>query len=216
MRKSLLSAKATLESCVTHAATSVPSQCLRCLTVYLGFIGESGAHSFLEQIRQLFRQVSGESLFTEDQERFNMVDGPTHNILPNATVQLPSRALANELVHLFEIRIQPFSYVFDMDEFKRVLDTTYENPIACPRDWLCLIHLTFALAGVYLPETVDSGKFFESGMGLCVGDLIENGDFWIVQAYLLVGLYYQITCKRNAFWIAIGTLHSSFQCICLW
>jgi hypothetical protein len=130
-----------------------------------------------------------------------MADGPTHG-LSNRTLQLPSRALAEELVSLFEKRIQPFSYVFHMDDFRRVLDETYENPIECPRNWLCLIQLVFALASVYKPGT-DSGKFFESGLGLCQ-DSIEDGDFWIVQAYLLISLYYQLTCKRNAFWVTIG------------
>jgi hypothetical protein len=135
-------------------------------------------------------------------ERFNLVDGPSH-VASDRTLQLPSRGIAEELVTLFENRIQPFSYVFHMDDFRRVLDETYENPIECPRSRLCLIQLVFALATVYKPET-DPRRFFESGLGLCQ-DFVEDGDFWIVQAYLLIGLYYQLICKRNACWIAIGT-----------
>jgi hypothetical protein len=170
----------------------------------VGFIGESGAHSFLEQIRQIFRKNSGESPFTLDVQRFNMVDGPSHSANPRA-VQLPSPAKRDELINLFEINVQPFAYVFHMDDFRQMIQETYENPFETPRYRLCLIHLSFALASGYVNED-DSVRFFESGMGL-MEDPIEDGDLWIVQALLLVALYYQLVCKRNAFWIALGTSH---------
>lgn len=132
-----------------------------------------------------------------------MVDGPSHHA-SERTLQLPSRALAGELMDIFELRVQPFSYVFHMDDFRRMVDETYQSPVDCPRNWLCLIQLAFALTSVYKPE-VDSGKYFESALGLCQ-DSVEDGDFWMVQAYLLISLYYQLICKRNAFWIATGTL----------
>lgn len=46
--------------------------------------------------------------------------------------------------------------------------------------------------------------FFESGLGL-MSDAAEDGELWVVQAYLLMCLYYQITCKRNASWIHLGS-----------
>lgn len=154
-------------------------------------------------MRRLFRQTAGESAFTMDVDRYNMVDGPSYHA-SERTLQLPSRALADELVDIFECRVQPFSYVFHMDDFRRMVDETYQSPVDCPRNWLCLIQLAFALTSVYKPE-VDSGKYFESALGLCQ-DSVEDGDFWMVQAYLLISLYYQLMCKRNAFWIATGTL----------
>jgi hypothetical protein len=158
----------------------------------------------MEQIRHLFRQTSGESAFTQDVDRFMLTDGPAHTH-SERTLQLPSRALADQLADMFEERVQPFSYVFHMDEFRRAVDETYANPLECHASRLCLIHLAFGLAAVYKPE-VDDGKFFESGLGLCT-DCVEDGDFWCVQAYLLISLYYQLICKRNAFWIALGTLY---------
>jgi len=168
-----------------------------------GFIGESGAHSFLEQIRLLFRQTAGESTFTLDVDRYNMVDGPTYHS-SERTLQLPSRAVAEELLDIFECRVQPFSYVFDMGDLRRMVEEVYRSPIDCPRNWLCLIQLVFTLSAVYRTD-IDSGKYFESALGLCQ-DPLEDGDFWIVQAYLLISLYYQLICKRNAFWMAIGLL----------
>jgi Fungal specific transcription factor domain len=92
-----------------------------------------------------------------------------------------------------------------MDDLRRELDETYANPMECPQGRLCLLHLVFALASLYRPNDPDSKKLFESGLGMCQ-DLIENGDFWLVQAYLLIALYYQHICKRNACWVALGTL----------
>ncbi|KAK9239882.1 fungal-specific transcription factor domain-containing protein [Lipomyces kononenkoae] len=51
---------------------------------------------------------------------------------------------------------------------------------------------------------IDPALFFESGLGL-MSDAAEDGDLWVVQAYLLMCLYYQIICKRNASWIQLGT-----------
>ena len=132
-----------------------------------------------------------------------LADGPAHSH-SERSIQLPSRPLADELVRIIQDGVQPFSYIFHMDEFHRMVDETYDNPLETPPTVLCLIHLAFALASVYKPE-VDTGKFFESGLGLCT-DCVEDGDFWCVQAYLLISLYYQLTCKRNGFWIALGMI----------
>ncbi|KAK9449019.1 fungal-specific transcription factor domain-containing protein [Limtongia smithiae] len=51
---------------------------------------------------------------------------------------------------------------------------------------------------------VDPALFFESGLGL-MNDAAEDGELWVVQAYLLMCLYYQIICKRNASWIQLGS-----------
>jgi len=131
-----------------------------------------------------------------------MVDGPSHSAKRRA-VQLPSLAKRDELINLFETNVQPFAYVFHMDDFRQMIADTYENPFDTPRCRLCLIHLSFALASGYVNQN-ESVRFFESGMGL-MDDPIEDGDLWIVQAFLLVALYYQLVCKRNAQWIALGT-----------
>ncbi len=129
----------------------------------IGFIGESGAHSFLEQIRQIFRKNSGESAFTQDIQRFNMVDGPSHHASQRA-VQLPSPTRRDELINLFEINVQPFAYVFHMDDFRQMIQETYDNPFGTPRHSLCLIHLSFTIFAGNVNEDEGVG-FFESGMG---------------------------------------------------
>ncbi|KAK9466122.1 fungal-specific transcription factor domain-containing protein [Lipomyces arxii] len=53
------------------------------------------------------------------------------------------------------------------------------------------------------PGMLNPAVFFESGLGL-MNDAAEDGELWVVQAYLLMCLYYQIICKRNASWIQLG------------
>jgi hypothetical protein len=112
------------------------------------------------------------------------------------------------MIDIFECRVQPFSYVFHMDELRRIVDETYQSPIDCPRSWLCLIHLVFALAAAYKPEN-DGGRYFESALSLCQ-DSLEDGDFWVVQAYLLISLYYQSISKVNALWVATGIKFNNY------
>jgi hypothetical protein len=112
-----------------------------------------------------------------------MVDGPSHHASQRA-VQLPSPTRRDELIYLFEINVQPFAYVFHMDDFRQMIQNTYDNPFGTPRHILCLIHLSFAISAGYANED-ESVRFFESGMGL-LEDPIEDGNLWIVQAFLLV------------------------------
>jgi len=160
-------------------------------------------HSFVKEVRGLFAKTYGESDFTQDLERFYIADGPAHTVSLQ-TLQLPARELAEELIELFEHNQQLFNYVFHMDDFRRMVDETYANPMDCPSNHLCLIQLTCALGGLYKPA-FNSRKLFESGLGL-LKDGVEDGDIWVLQAYMLVFLYYQIICKRNAMWITIGRI----------
>ncbi|KAK9384644.1 fungal-specific transcription factor domain-containing protein [Lipomyces mesembrius] len=52
-------------------------------------------------------------------------------------------------------------------------------------------------------SSIDPASFFESGLGL-MNDTAEDCELWVVQAYLLMCMYYQIICKRNAGWIRLG------------
>ncbi|KAK9476116.1 fungal-specific transcription factor domain-containing protein [Lipomyces japonicus] len=53
-------------------------------------------------------------------------------------------------------------------------------------------------------KAIDPAPFFSSGLGLMT-DAAEDGELWVVQAYLLMSLYYLIICKRNASWIQLGS-----------
>lgn len=187
-------------------------------TGHLRYIGESCSLSLLEQIRRLFRQRIGDSPFTEDPERYNIVDGQSFqaSVVP---LQLPSRVLADKLVDSFEENVQDTTYILDLPKFRRDVDGIYKSPISAPKSLLCLFHLIIALGGVYYMtpplsintdisleyelERISFPGYFESGLGFLT-DAVEDGDIWVVQAYLLVSLYYEVMCKRNACWIQLG------------
>ncbi|KAK9458179.1 fungal-specific transcription factor domain-containing protein [Dipodascopsis uninucleata] len=210
---------------------------------HLRYMGESGVLSFLEQSRKAFRKVMGDSTFTLDPAQFRFIDGPSHtaSMIP---IQLPPRAVMNELVQAFEDNIQASDYILDMDHFRYLVAQTYRNPMGAPKHWLCLLHFTCALGAIFVsskqeldteklnippfsgitadnngtPDSTSTGNqsrvsdnnlidpavFFESALGLMT-DAHEDGELWVVQAYLLSSLYYQIICKRNASWIQLGS-----------
>ncbi|KAK9241964.1 fungal-specific transcription factor domain-containing protein [Lipomyces tetrasporus] len=200
---------------------------------HLRYIGESGPLSFLEQIRNVFRKTIGESEFTLDPDRFRFVDGPNHvaSIVP---ILPPARELADELIQLFVDRVQLLDFVFDMTVFYEQVSLIYQNPMRCSNNWLCLLYLVCAIGAVFAnserrlrtrrddpeksnanhavaskkfmqadPDDLTTG-FFESGLGL-MKDAAEDGEIWVVQAYSLIAMYYQLICKRNVSWIHLGT-----------
>ncbi|KAK7204885.1 fungal-specific transcription factor domain-containing protein [Myxozyma melibiosi] len=213
---------------------------------HLRYIGESGALSFLEQTRSVFRKTIGESNFTLDPDRFRFVDGPSHvaSIVP---IRPPPREMAEMLIQLFLDNVQPLNYVFDLEVFMEQVDLIYKNPMRCSNNWLCLLYLTCAIGGIFAnskklldlrrekatdssstaapdsaaspsssafaaaaaskleeSDSIPSKEFFESGLGL-MKDAAEDGEIWVVQAYLLCCLYYMFICKRNVSWVHLGT-----------
>jgi hypothetical protein len=174
----------------------------------LNYIGESCTLSLLEQVRHLFRQTLGESRFTEDPERFHFVDGPEFSIATSA-VQLPSKDLAEQLLQHYLDGVHSFFYVFEVDTMRHQISAAYRNPLAVKRSELCLLHLTFALGAIFYcddhPDASFTPKiFFESGLGILLNDVIDDGDLWAVQGYLLVSLYFELVSKRNASWVYVG------------
>lgn len=187
-------------------------------TGHLRYIGESSTLSLLDQARKLFRREIGESMFTEDAERYNMVDGRSFKV-SSVPLQLPSKRLAERFIDSFEENVQDTTYVLDMTKFRRDINVLYNSPVSASKSNLCLLHLVIAIGGVYyttpplkisndiplefeLPR-ISYTAYFESGLGFLI-DAVEDGDIWVVQAYLLVSIFFEIMCKRNASWIQLG------------
>lgn len=187
-------------------------------TGHMRYLGESCTLSLVEQIRRLFRQRIGESAFTEDPERYLLVDGPNFAVSVIPT-QLPSKRLTTYLIQAFEKHVQPTGYVLQFPQFWRDIDQIYESPVSAATSQLCLLYLAIALGGVYFTtppieanidadigqelQRINLPSYFESALGY-LRDTFEDGDLWVVQAYFLVSLYYEVMCKRNASWIQIG------------
>lgn len=184
----------------------------------LHYIGESCTLSLLSQIRTLFTQRIGTSQFTLDPERYYIVDGQrfTTRTVP---LWLPSKSATLELLVWFQKCVQKNWYVLEIDRIRIWIDQIYERPAAAGTPEICLIQLVIALASVYYNTAEDMNDkteavsneilsmnmqhYFESALGY-LSYTVEDGDIWVVQAYLLVSLYYDIQGKRNACWIQLG------------
>lgn len=186
-------------------------------TGHLRYLGESCTLSLLEQIRRIFRRKIGESSFTEDPERHTLVDGPSFQVAL-VPVQLPSKRLTITLLKAFEIYVQPTGYALQMSQMWKDIDQIYDSPVTALNSQLCLLYLAIALGGVhYTTPPMDSSSsevaqelhqinlaaYFEGGLRY-LRDSVEDGDLWVVQAYFMVALYYDVMCKRNACWIHLG------------
>ncbi|KAK9349730.1 fungal-specific transcription factor domain-containing protein [Lipomyces doorenjongii] len=124
----------------------------------------------------------------------------------------PARELADELIQLFVDRAQLLDFVFDMTVFYEQVSLIYQNPMRCSNNWLCLLYLVCAIGAVLptanggfeLGVTAKKAMLTMRGLGL-MKDAAEDGEIWVVQAYLLIAMYYQLIGKRNVSWIHLGT-----------
>lgn len=173
----------------------------------LHYIGESSTLSLLEQARQLFSKVLGPTRFSQDPKRFNIVDGSPNKVALHP-VQLPSRKIADNLLSLYEQNIASYLYVVNMPDVYRSLDDVYDNPIKAAKSALCILHLMFALGSVYdqilTTDAINPNIFFESALGFLDESVVDVGEVWVVEAYLLSSLYDELQCKRNSSWVELG------------
>lgn len=173
----------------------------------LHFIGESSTLSLLEQARQLFSKVLGPSRFSQDPKRFNIVDGSPNKVAQHP-VQLPARQTAQKLLLLYEENVATYIYAVDVEEIQNVLAQVYNDPISAPKSSLCILHLIFAIGAVFLrisvPDSLDPNIFFESALGFLDESVVDVGEIWVVEAYLLSSLYDELQCKRNSSWVELG------------
>lgn len=182
------------------------------------YIGESCILSLLEQIRQLFRQIDGPTKFTENPERFVLVDGPDYKA--SKPVLLPSRADVDHLMWLFESHIHCIIYVFDWEMFKVEVDEVYKDPIRAAETSLCRLYLVLAIGSVFEEPYEDqhgadatSRLFFQSALFYMDELAMSTGDVWIVEAHLLISTFYELQFKRNMSWIHLGMGFRQAQCL---
>lgn len=184
---------------------------------HLRYLGESCTMSVVEQTRRLFRQRIGPTAFTEDPRRHKLVAGPTFHT-SYAPMQLPSKRLTILLTKSFEKYVQPTGYVLSFPQFYKEIDLVYDSPVSASTSQLCLLYLDIALGSLFFLtppvehaapelrkelESINTTRYFESALGL-LRDSFDDGDIWVVQAYLLVAIYFEAVCKRDACWIHLG------------
>ncbi len=194
---------------------------------HLRYLGESSALSLLAQSRKVFLAKNGQSAFTQDPQRFHIVDSPGYVSTGWKNSQLPAKEIAFLFIQQFEEHVNGAVYVFDMDDFRDEIQEVYRNPLKASPKTICLLNLVMSIGSIFLLAAHQQDTlhlplkdvylcnfilskievfpriFFANGLHLLT-DSSEDGELWIVQAYLLVFLFYQISCQRNASWIHLG------------
>ncbi|KAI0180480.1 fungal-specific transcription factor domain-containing protein [Hypoxylon sp. FL1284] len=195
----------------------------------LQYVGESGSLSYLQLIRMIVSSVAGDSEFTQDIERHNIVENTiqlAHGVKPTGV--LPDRNTANVLIESFFVNTSGFIEVFHKDDFLQAVEEFYNKPLSASQEDLCKLHLVFAIglamacplqgteAGAVI-QTLQSERINRAELfyltaieiyGPATG--FEDADFWSVQALLLMSLYLLAVSRRNASYIRLGmAIHSA-------
>ncbi|XXH04657.1 hypothetical protein Hte_011076 [Hypoxylon texense] len=195
----------------------------------LQYVGESASLSYLQLIRMIVSSVAGESQFTQDNERHNIVENAIQlpkDIRPTGV--LPDRKTADILVDSFFINTSGFIEVFNREEFLQTVDECYNSPLTITQKDLCRLNLVFAIglviacplpgteSGVVIQnlhrEPTNRAELFYRNARDLYGPAtgFEDADFWSVQALLLMSLYLLAVSGRNASYIYIGmAIHSA-------
>lgn len=196
----------------------------------LRFIGESSPLSLLNQLRNLFSQIDfsflsnknlylnlSKSKFVNDPRRFNFYDASGNRSfnVNNCLTELPARNLANHLVEMFFQNENILVYVFNEEFFlNSIVDEVYKNPQTSSPKKLCQLHLVLAIGLIYshsfkepnplVKNYNDHQSHFDSAMSLFQNIIDYDGNLWMVETYILMSFYFQLTNRRNAAWLNLG------------
>ncbi|KAL2074526.1 hypothetical protein VTL71DRAFT_8304 [Oculimacula yallundae] len=182
------------------------------------YIGDSAVLSFLQFIRMIVENASGPSPFTQDPMRHMIVEN-TVTLPPNVrhTYLLPDRQTADVLVNSYFTNTNGLVEVCHRKTFMTTLDQCYIDPLSIDPNWLCLLHLMFAIGLVMAspipgsPEdslikklranqSVDRAELFYANAKHLKDPStgFEDSGFWSVQALTLMTVYMLTVSRRNA------------------
>ncbi|KAI5867986.1 fungal-specific transcription factor domain-containing protein [Durotheca rogersii] len=193
------------------------------MTGRLLYVGDSASLSYLQLIRMIVESVSGPSEFTVDPQRHNILENTI--LLPRDTRPtgvLPDKKTADILVESFFTNTSGLIEVFNKSEFLQSVEECYNEPLSIGQPLLCVLNLVFAIGLVIArpPEGTDDAAvvqnlhsepisraelFYQNAKS--IHDPVsgfEDGDFWSIQALLLMSLYMLSVSKRNAAYAYYG------------
>ncbi|ORY69826.1 fungal-specific transcription factor domain-containing protein [Pseudomassariella vexata] len=201
-----------------------PSQrMLQDSTGRLLYLGDSATLSYLQLIRMIVEEISGESDFTRDPRRHMIMEAQV-SIPPTVrpTGVLPDRRTANILVESFFTNTIGFVEVFDKDMFLASTMECYNDPLSVNPSVLCLLYLVFSIGLVIAKppsgteaeaiikrlrsEDVNRAELFYRNAKSLADPVsgFEDADFWSIQALVLMSLYMLSVSKRNASYAYCG------------
>ncbi|KAH7360451.1 fungal-specific transcription factor domain-containing protein [Rhexocercosporidium sp. MPI-PUGE-AT-0058] len=182
------------------------------------YIGDSAVLSFLQYIRMIVESVVGQSPFTQDPMRHMIVEN-TVSLPPNIrhTHLLPDRQTANVLVDSYFTNINGLVEICHRKTFMITLEQCYTDPLSIDPNWLCLLHLMFAIGLVMASpvpgsqedsiikklradQSVDRAEmFYANAKHLSDPSTgFEDSGFWSIQALTLMSVYMLAVSRRNA------------------
>ncbi|KAL7950432.1 fungal-specific transcription factor domain-containing protein [Trichoderma barbatum] len=187
------------------------------------YIGDSSTLSYLQLIRMIVFNTTGESAFTDDPNRHHILEPVTANP-PNSMIpyMLPNRDVSNFLAQSYFVNTNAMIELFDRATFYQYLDACYSTSLEVNSSTLCLVYLTLAIGFVLATPAPNSPeelmmKSFPEGPGeraetlfqaaKCLSDplnVVEHADLWMIQAWTLMAYYMLIISKRNAAYAYCG------------
>ncbi|KAI1393433.1 fungal-specific transcription factor domain-containing protein [Hypoxylon trugodes] len=186
------------------------------------YVGESASLSYLQLIRMIVETISGPSEFTTDPQRHNLLENTIQ--LPSGTRttgQLPDRKTADVLIDAFFTNTSGLVDVFNKKEFLRSVEQCYSDPLNIDEAVLCIFNLVFAIGLVVArplgaehdtiirklrSEPINRAELFFRAAKKSFDSMagFEDGNFWSIQALLLMSLYLLAVSQRNASYVYHG------------
>ncbi|KAI1766352.1 fungal-specific transcription factor domain-containing protein [Hypoxylon sp. FL1150] len=228
-RSRISTTMSTTSGAADDAEQVVPSRMLETKTNKIQYIGQSANLAHLHLIRMLISGVAGETEFTEDNQRHNIVENTVQ--LPQGTTPtgvLPNRKTADALVNSFFVNTSGLIEVFHREEFLQTVEAVYNNPLDVDEKVICQLNLVFAIGLVMAcptqgteegdmirelhAEPINRAELFYRNARLYYGPDrgFEDVDFWTVQALLLTSLYLLAISNRKGSYIYFGmAIHSA-------
>lgn len=196
------------------------------------YIGQSANLAHLHLIRMIVGGIAGDTEFTEDSQRHNIVEN-TVQLPPGIkpTGVLPNRKTADILVDSFFVNTSGLIEVFHREEFLQNVDEVYNNPLDVDEKVICQLNLVFAIglvmacplqeteAGAVIrklqSEPVNRAELFYRNARQYYGPDrgFEDVDFWTVQALLLTSLYLLAISNRKGSYIYFGMAINSAKAL---
>lgn len=180
-----------------------------------GFFGSSSAGTFMQSVKKMVEEKLGgpSSVSPASSRAHNGLpslapgQGPIH---PNADYVLPSRRKADSLMSLYWQYVHTLYPYLDRLQVQDDYDKLWRCDGCIPdeRSFLCLINAMFALSSqidttILLEERNRVAAVFYERARMSL-DIVEMGSVRSVQAFLILGQYFQSTNEPHRCWIFVG------------
>jgi hypothetical protein len=189
-----------------------------------GLLGASSGARFLQQVQQVVHvtesptrdSLSGNESCTL--KALNSSAGKREEF-PSSAFVLPTRQISDRLLKIYWEYSHPIIPCLDQTQFERQYELLWkasEEEFPDEKIFHCILNLVFAIGcrldkkGSPTNQSKSADVFFARARSLTNFELLEIGQFSLIQAFLLMGLYLQSTnmprqCLQSvgmAIWIA--------------